>query len=340
MVCSGRRQQHIDPFGEIILLSSRDGGESWSAPRLLTSTPLDNRDPGVVRLRSGEWLVTFFSSIAFIDWADRVGVEQADRAGDWAAAISAATPQQIARHSGKFAMRYSTLEGGELEQLDRVDTRVHAPHGPVELDDGRLLLVGIDDSESPAWMRAVSSEDEGRSWQLLADIAPYNIAEDTFLHEPHLVETGSGRLLTLFRTNTPDKTPQYLYTAWSDDGGCHWSEPVETAIEGVPPHLLRCTDGTIVLTYAYRRPPYSIRVVVSHNHGEQWSAPRTLVEIEEECVPANMRADDETADLCYQMPDFGYPATVQLPDGKMVTVYYGPVTGGERIGIAVASWYM
>ncbi len=341
VVFSGKREFHVDPFGEIVLLSTDDEGEHWSDPMVLESTPLDNRDPGIVQLRSGEWLVSLFSSIAYMDWVERTEELYGEDVGaSWRHVIERTTPQQIEHYCGRFLQRYRSLDPPVPMGDGLVDTVVNAPHGPVELTDGRLLMIGIDDRTSPAMVCCVCSEDGGEQWRVLSDISAYRLTDEISLHEPHLIELEEGRLLAFFRTNVPEGAPQLLYRAWSDDGGRSWSTPVATDIEGVPPHLIRCRDGELVLTYAYRKPPYSIRVTISTDGGNHWETPRTLMEIEDDRLPENMGVDDEDDEVCYQMPDFGYPASVQLASGKMMTVYYGPAQAGENTTISVLTWHL
>jgi hypothetical protein len=68
-VYSGGRRQHVDPFGKTLLQRSRDDGDTWSAPETANNTLLDDRDPGLVETPSGVWVLSYFTSRAFADWA-------------------------------------------------------------------------------------------------------------------------------------------------------------------------------------------------------------------------------------------------------------------------------
>lgn len=339
LVFSGRREFHIDPFGEIVLLVSDDDGKIWSDPVVLESTPLDNRDPGIVQLESGEWLVSFCSSTAYMDWVS----EAQERYGDesirsWDKSVKRTTAELIDRFSGKFLLSYESLDSmmsGSDSEI--IDTIVNTPHGPIEVEGEGLLMVGIDNSRAPVTVRCVYSGDRGQSWQIRSDLSLSRLDEGIHLHEPDLVDLGEGRLQAWLRTNVPKSDPQLLYRSLSSDYGRSWSDPEPTEIEGVPPHILRCEDGTLVMVYGYRRPPYGIRCVISQNSGVSWSEPRVLMEFEEKPPPENV-GPDESEEVYYQMPDFGYPASVQLSDRSILTVYYGPSAEGERTGISVIHW--
>jgi len=58
---SGLRAGHICPWGKTVLLFSRNNGKTWSNPRVINDTPLDDRDCGIVSLGGKKILVTWFS---------------------------------------------------------------------------------------------------------------------------------------------------------------------------------------------------------------------------------------------------------------------------------------
>ena len=41
LVCSGGREAHVCPFGRVELMTSDDGGNSWTYPRVLLDGPID-----------------------------------------------------------------------------------------------------------------------------------------------------------------------------------------------------------------------------------------------------------------------------------------------------------
>ena len=109
-------------------------------------------------------------------------------------------------------------------------------------------------------------------------------------------------------------------TTRSDDGGLSWSPAEPTGIDGYPPHLLRLADGRLLCTYGFRKPPFSIRAVLSEDDGVSWQATR----------PISIRAGLPSKNL-------GYPGTLQLPDGGLVTIYYAEDNAGTT-GIWASAW--
>ena len=73
VVFSGDRDAHICPFGKSYIMSSKDGGDSWSEPRVVNDTPLDDRDTGLCVLPDGTLVISWFTSYYYrsneVNWA-------------------------------------------------------------------------------------------------------------------------------------------------------------------------------------------------------------------------------------------------------------------------------
>jgi hypothetical protein len=95
-----------------------------------------------------------------------------------------------------------------------------------------------------------------------------------------------------------------LWETYSDDNGETWVDPFPTPLWGFPPHLMLHSDGRVVVAYGRRKPPFGQRAAVSAD-GITWRE-------EDEIV---LRVDAPNKDL-------GYPASVELADGRVLTVYY------------------
>lgn len=181
------------------------------------------------------------------------------------------------------------------------------------LKDGTILfpMYGTypgGDSQSYVWRSA----DYGGTWRLIpmGGSAPPGGAPN----ETAFVEVSRGRILALFRTQSND----YLSQSWSDDSGRTWSHPFRTGIWGVPANLLKLRDGRVLCTYGYRRDPMGVRAVASNDGGETWDLDNIYV----------LRDDGGTRDL-------GYPASTQLLDGSILTVYY--MSGPDGVTYAAAT---
>jgi sialidase-1 len=147
------------------------------------------------------------------------------------------------------------------------------------------------------------------SWRRLATIASPH-PESLSLGEPHMLQLKTGRVIMMIRATAHpynDLDPRcVLWESYSDDNGKTWVAPFATSLWGSPPHLVLLADGRVLCTYGYRRPPYGQRACLSDD-GLNWS-------LREEVV---LRDDAPNGDL-------GYPASVELERGVILTVYYQP----------------
>ena len=194
-------------------------------------------------------------------------------------------------------------------------------HAMTRTSDGALLAGGyaqIPGSEGRESYTALflRSEDEGRSWRYLSHIPQKNVFA---FSESGIVAGENGHVLALLRADW-DYVPQaqrppeaqvgygyFLYQTESQDNGLTWSAPVQLPIWGHPPYLLRLQSGAIVLVYGHRRPPYSVRAILSRDEGKTWDM-KTLRALRV-FDPGNY--------------DIGYPQVTQLADGTILCAYYG-----------------
>ncbi|MBI1897200.1 MAG: exo-alpha-sialidase [Acidobacteria bacterium] len=295
LVWSGGREAHVCPFGRVEWMVSRDEGESWSWPRVLLDSDIDDRDAGVVETARGTILVTTFTSLAFENVQTKGW--PADRLARWQAVRERLSPEQRKAQLGCWMLR-STDGGVSWSKPYRVP--VNSPHGPVAVSGGRLLYAGKD-----LWGtgRAGISEsiDDGLTWHWLGQIParPGDRVED--YHELHLAEAGN-RLLVHIRNHNPENRGETLQSE-SDDRGRTWSPPRPIGVWGLPSHLLRLREHRLLMSYGHRRKPFGNQARVSADGGRTWSAALTL------------SGDGASGDL-------GYPSTVELRDGHLLTVWY------------------
>src|SRR5262245_28433627 len=53
VACSGGREQHVCPFGRVEMIVSNDQGATWSWPRVVLDSAIDDRDAGVLETARG-----------------------------------------------------------------------------------------------------------------------------------------------------------------------------------------------------------------------------------------------------------------------------------------------
>ena len=175
-------------------------------------------------------------------------------------------------------------------------------------------------STDPSWTNTafvLRSIDGGRSW------ADPSIIEQSNHNETGLLRLDDGRLLAASRTLRcpfPDCQPglaQFLGGRLdlfeSRDLGRSWEEKAILTFPGQHPgNVLQLRDGRVLLTYGSRMPGMlGVQARLSQDGGENWSDPIML---------ANG----------LDSPDCGYPSTLELEDGRLVTIYYSQSSPGHK----------
>ncbi|MEW4528669.1 sialidase family protein [Maioricimonas sp. JC845] len=320
LVWSGRREAHVCPFGTVEMMTSDDEGANWSWPRTLLDSALDDRDAGILETQAGTLLVTTFTSLAYEPTLERAEREQkwdAERLARWQSARDRLSAEQRQQELGTWMLR-STDNG--LTWSARYDSLVNSPHGPTQLADGRILYAGKQLWRETPRIGVSVSEDDGQSWKWLAEIPTRSGDDPKNYHELHAVETASGRIIAQIR-NHNKQTHYETLQAVSDDGGATWSVPETTGIWGYPSHLLRLRDDRIVMSYGHRRAPIGNQARVSSDDGRSWSE------------PIRISADAASGDL-------GYPSTVELTDGTLLTVWYEKMADAPLAVLRQARWQL
>lgn len=300
IVFSGDRDDHVCPWGKMEMVRSSDSGQSWTDPLVIVNTPLDDRDAGLVETSEGILIVSWFTSVGF---------EEEEKYQEHGKTISQEVRDQWRGH---WTQR-STDSGATWE--DPVRSTVSTPHGPIELDDGRLVYLGHCTLDGKGAVAVDESTDQGRSWNVIGAVPT---PEGIGLGEPYMVEAKSGKLVGLFRWGISDLSKKIMWQSESLDGGRTWAETRRTEILGYPPHMLRLEDDRILLVYGLRLSPFGQRSRVSDDEGETWS--------------------DEMVLITGLGKDLGYPASAVLEDGSILTIYYQVENPGEPTCLMSTHW--
>ena len=318
LVCSGGREAHVCPFGRVELMTSPNGGQSWTFPRVLLDGPIDDRDAGILETAKGTLLVTTFTSLAYepiLAKGEKEGGWESERLARWQAAHNRLSGERRKQDLGVWMIR-STDDGVTWSQ--RYDCLVDSPHGPIQLADGRLLYAGKDLWRQGERVGVCESTDDGQTWRWLSQIPVRDGDSHTEYHELHAVETEDGRIVCHVRNHNKANARETLQCE-SADGGKTWSKPKSIGVWGLPSHLVRLRDNRLLMTYGHRRAPLGNQARLSTDHGRTWSEPILL------------SGDGITGDL-------GYPSTVELDDGTLVTVWYEVMKGSPRAVLRQAKW--
>ena len=302
-VFSGDRDKHVCPWGKVQMVRSKDDGETWSTPETIVNSVPDDRDAGIVELKDGTLVLKWFTSTAWMDkeWTDRlVRRQEFDLLNCYRRHYEKLPKDLLKAGLGSFT---STSSDGGKTWTPRVRTLGSAPHGGIQLKDGRLMLIGRHWNGKAVELTVETSEDGAKSWQLLTTIGVPDGENIAKFCEPFLTECANGDLLAVFRHTV---VPNEIRAARSTDGGKTWTKAEKTGIFGVPPHVLTLKNGVVAMTYGKRLGAFGEYAVLSFDHGRTWDIEHEL------CLAPCLNYD------------LGYPSTVELPNGDLLTVYYQP----------------
>jgi len=193
------------------------------------------------------------------------------------------------------------------------------PFGTIARLDRATLAVSLyDAATSGVFNRAYLffSYDDGLTWKNPVIVGIKDvlfIPEAGNFNETAVLCTGRNRLIAVSRTFIPAADLRFLV---SENRGRTWTIS-ENSPDGAitrqyehPGHLLKLRDGGILLTYGIRWGDHGIGARISRDGGSTWSAPLRVIS--------------------YGGNDNGYPSSVQLDDGTVVTAFYSDTNRYHR----------
>jgi len=325
---SGAREAHVCPFGRVELMVSHDEGATWGWPQVLLDSAIDDRDSGVLETAKGSILVTTFTSLAYESYLEKQMAFEKLSSKGWTTAKMA--PERLARWKACHERLNDTQRKAELGQWmarstdggvtwsARYSSIVNSPHGPFQQSDGRLLYAGKELWTGEKRVGVCESRDDGQTWQWLAEIPTRSGDAAKNYHELHGVEVGADRIVVQIRNHNKANSGETLQTE-SSDGGKTWSVPHSIGVWGLPSHLLRLRSGKLLMTYGHRRAPFGNQARLSDDGGKTWSEPMIV------------SGDGPGGDL-------GYPSTVELADGSLLSVWYEVMKGSPHAVLRQAKW--
>jgi len=298
-------EEHLGPDGRILAMRSKDNGKSWQGPQVVYDTIIDDRECGLTALRDGRLLVHLWST----QWTEKAYLNLAKNSYEssvlqrWITQVKQPDYLQ-AGHWQKAWLSISSDHGRTWsEPMDGPDS----VHGGVQLADGSILVAGYRNHSS--YCGVYKSDSTASAWQEIATVRSPQ-PDSFYFGEPHVAQLKSGRIIMMIRATETKYNDQgkkcFLWETWSDDGGKTWMKPYPIPLWGFPPHLLLLQDGRLLCTYGYRRAPFGQRACLSDD-GITWK-------LDDEII---LRQDAINGDL-------GYPASIELESGKILTVYYQP----------------
>jgi hypothetical protein len=300
-----RSEEHLGPDGAILLTRSTDNGAHWQPAQVLFDTPIDDRECGLTMLKDGRILVHLWSTFHTPEFYRSLGPQSYEREvlNRWIRLVGSPAYRKNAERQG--ARTILSADGGRTwsEPVPGTD----AVHGGIQLANGTLLVASYRrERDSVGVYLADRPQDPWRRIAIVRCPRPDSLR----FGEPHILQLRSGRIIMMIRVTSrlydDGDARCFLWETYSEDNGHNWAPPFPTPLWGFPPHLLQLSDGRVLCSYGHRRLPFGQRACIS-NDGLSWRK-------EDEVV---LRDDAPNGDL-------GYPASVELEPGLVLTVYYQP----------------
>lgn len=291
---SGYRIEHICPFGKGVISYSNDGGQHYSTPEAIIDTVLDDRDVGLTVFGESGLIVTSFNNTLDFQRNNMPQTEECFRY------INSVSPDDEADALG-INFRISRDFGKTFGKIYK--SPVTSPHGPITLNDGSILWIGTVLGELGK-IEAYIVDPESGELSFKGSIATEGFDNPGF-DEPHAIQLPDGKIVCHMRVEDEEEKIFTLYQTVSYDNGKTWSEPKQIIKDdsGAPAHLFLHSSGILISAFSRRALPYGIRVIFSKDGGETWSDEHILYEN-------------------YCSDDLGYPSTVELSDGSLLTAFY------------------
>lgn len=303
VAASGFRLRHICPFGKTVITFSSDEGETYTAPVTVVDTVLDDRDGGVVPFGENSLMVTSFNN--------RVSFQRKYVKSEYDTAYLDSVTESSEQEALGANFRISHDGGESFGSI--LKSPVTSPHGPAPLPDGTLLWLGnpfaYQEGMDTNRIEAHRVCPDGHM-EYVGAVEKVPMEKDVYWCEPHAIALEDGRILAHIRVQNYKESIFTIFQAESRDQGKTWTKPVQLLSDcgGAPAHLLQLSDGTLVSTYSFRGEPYgtspfAIKAMFSRDGGKSWDRDHVLFKGEGSW-------------------DMGYPSTVELADGWLITVFY------------------
>ena len=206
-------------------------------------------------------------------------------------------------------------DGGRTWSIDKQTAPTKAPDGEMWIPFGDVLpgndaalRVAVYAAAADNRVYILRSPDDGKTWGQFVPLDKNNLRNETAL-----LHLGDGKWLAAARSSA-----LHLYVS-ADDADTWQPKGPLTGGAQHPGHFLRLRDGRVLLSYGNRTGTVKgVEVLQSDDEGKTWSAPVRVVDWQ---------------------GDGGYPSSVQLADGQVLTAYYAAkIEGHDGYHMGVVIW--
>lgn len=308
--------EHFANDGDIVMLRSKDNGKTWGNRQVVSSLKdLDEREGCGIQLRDGTIVLGIYYNDLYLEdgsynWAGKK-LPEIGRARLGAHFITS-------KDNGK-----TWQQGNFIDMKGKPFTGVEGPtDAPIEMPDGSIIMgvigYGIDGDPKNIGAVLLRSTDKAKTWNYVSTIAGDPGGKMKGFLEPGIVRTKSGRIIAGLRNHADENA---IYISHSDNNGKTWVPPFKTEMIGHPVDMIQLKDGRIMASYGVREgvgrhlEPGGIRACFSYDNGKTWDVKNEVI----------LRND-------FINWDEGYPESLELADGRILTVYYFNLFGKYYLG--------
>ena len=299
------KPSHGEVAGEVECWVSSDSGKTWARRGVpIWHQPNTNRMNHAVGLANNGDLLAMISG-----WSD---LPMAGQASQHPGPFRAAVLDPVVCRSRDVGRTWTT----DFKSLPArcPDDGVTIPFGDIVPGADGELRVAVYSAKGIVGLKPGSelvfvyrSHDDGLTWSDPVSLsAPHHRNETAILHlgRGHWIAAARYHNLALFR---------------SEDDSQSWNfQALVTGKSEFPGHLIRLRDGRILLTHGNRTEDRGVDARFSADEGVTWSQSRRVMDFQ---------------------GDGGYPSSVQLADGQILTAYYAKsITGYDSYHMGVVTW--
>ena len=315
--------QHVDVSGAIFASFSEDG-INWDEPDIVFNDPtIDDRDPSIAVLSDGRVAMNWFKYRYPEDNFSEPWIHHLFFAVSGKSGLNFGEEVQVDGGVFDYSETSELDENGIWRDDKGSEITVAASSSSVIEHDGKIIIPGYfggalnrkEMAKTPKTKVVLyESADGGKTWT--PNEVKAEIDENMWLQEPALLKVTDSRWIIQARTAkgaSPSNKGDLVQTV-SEDGGKTWSPYKSLGFVAHAPELLKLENGVIVssfrwLDWGLNVEREAVSMVYSLDGGDTWS---DLIEI-----------------LDCGLAECGYPGMVELPDNKILVVYYTP--GGRSI---------